>query len=282
MNRPAAQTPAIGPILGATLVTDSLQRVLPCYAAIGLKPVAPAAWGRLASEVPNDNDHRSVWLAAAGAQAWLRLLEIPGASPPARFGRTGWFSLEVATNDVHRLADIVLAAPGFEHLAGPAALDVSDHIIAMQVAGPSGELYYFTEVQRELPPFDLYRPTGLLDRLFIGVCTVRSRAETLAFWSQLSGIDGLGFETQINILNRGLALAPDYRMPVATMQLAAGSLIEIDQIPEATQAPPGAGVGRVQGIAQISIAGESQRHLRGPDGESVEICRLGLDQTLDQ
>ncbi|MFW5816619.1 MAG: hypothetical protein ACOCVP_07155 [Wenzhouxiangella sp.] len=282
MNRPAAQTPAVGPILGATLVTDSLKRVLPCYAAIGLKPVAPAAWGRLASEPPTDHGHRSAWLAAARAEPWLRLLEIPGASQPPRFGRTGWFSLEVATNDVHRLAAIVLAAPGFEHLAGPAALDVSDHIIAMQVAGPSGELYYFTEVQRALPPFDLYRPTCLLDRLFIAVCTARSRSDTLAFWSQLSGIDGLSFETRINLLNRGLALAPDYRMPVATMQLAAGSLIEIDQIPEATPAPAGSEPGRAQGIAQISIAGESPRRLLGPDGESLEICRLGLDQTLNQ
>lgn len=263
--------PAVGPILGATLITDSLDRVLPCYAAIGLHPVAAANWGELASEAAHSDRYRSVWLAVEGAEAWLRLLEIPEATMRRRFGRTGWFSLEVATNDVFRLAEVIDRAPGFEHIAGPAPLDVSEHIIAMQVAGPSGELYYFTEVQRELPPFDLYQPTRLLDRLFIAVSSVRSRSDTLAFWSELTGIDGLSFETRINILNRGLGLAPDHRMPVATMQLAAGSLIEIDQIPQASYIPPvGAGI-PAQGIAQISMVGSKDCWLTGPDGEPVQV-----------
>ena len=275
MSQTIPARPAAGPILGATLITDSLDRVLPCYAALGLHPVAAASWGELASEAAHSDRYRSVWLAVEGAETWLRLLEIPGAEKQARFGRTGWFSLEVATNDVHRLAQIIDRAPGFEPIAGPAPLDISEHIIAMQVAGPSGELYYFTEVQRELPPFDLYQPTRLLDRLFIAVSTVRSRSDTLAFWSELTGIDGLSFETRISILNRGLDLAPDYRMPVATMQLAAGSLIEIDQIPEASCIPPvGAGVS-AQGIAQISMAGSEDCWLSGPDGEPIQVRATG-------
>lgn len=282
MSRTRAATPTAGPILGATLITDSLERVLPCYAAIGLNPVAPPAWGYLDFEAKAGRENRSAWVAVDGAEPWLRLVEIPEAEKQPRFGRTGWFSLEVATNDVHRLAEVVDSAPGFELLAGPAPLEISEHILAMQVAGPSGELYYFTEVQRALPPFDLYQPVRLLDRLFIAVCTVRSRADTLAFWSQLSGTEGLRFETRISVLNRGLGLAPDHRLPVATVQLAAGSLIEIDQLPAASLRSPGAAGVPVRGIAQISLVGNQQRGLVGSDGESLEIRRLDLDQGIKQ
>ena len=273
MSIAPSRRPALGPILGATVITDSLDRVLPCYAALGLEPTADAPWGQLRAEHEGLIRGRTVWLAAGPAEPWLRLLEIPGAASPKRFGRPGWFSLEVASNEVWRLAERLGSVPGFELLAGPAPLEISEHIIAMQVAGPSGELYYFTEVQRELPPFDLHQPTRLLDRLFIAVCTARDRAATLAFWTRLNGIDGLSFETRINILNHGLNLAPDHRMPVATLQLAAGSLIEIDQIPTAsikvltdTDRP-------IQGIAQISLVGPHPGWLAGPDGEMVEICK---------
>lgn len=272
----------MGPILGATVITDSLERVLPAYAAIGLKPTQAADWGALPDEAEDPRLGRSLWLTVDGAAPWLRLLEVPDAAVSPRFGRSGWFSLEVATNDVQRLADRVLAAPGFEHLGGPAPLEISEHIVAMQVAGPCGEIYYFTEVQRPLPPFDLYQPVRVLDRLFIAVCTVRSRADTLAFWSQLTGTAGLSFETRITVINGGLGLPADHNLPVATMQLAAGSLIEIDQLPTASLVPLSPGSGPSQGIAQISIAGHSQGHLVGPNGESVEICRLDLDQGFDQ
>lgn len=271
MSRTRAATPTAGPILGATLITDSLERVLPCYAAIGLNPVAPPAWGYLDFEAKAGRENRSAWVAVDGAESWLRLVEIPDAEKQPRFGRTGWFSLEVATDNVHRLAKVVDRAPGFELLAGPAPLEISEHILAMQVAGPSGELYYFTEVQRALPPFDLYQPVRLLDRLFIAVCTVRSRADTLAFWSQLSGTEGLRFETRISVLNRGLGLAPDHRLPVATVQLAAGSLIEIDQLPKAA---PASVEGWGQGISQVSLAGPERRWLTAPDGEKIQLCSV--------
>jgi len=268
------QRPAIGPILGATVITHSLELVLPAYAALGLHQTARAPWGRLPDEAGTGTDYRSAWLAVGNDEPWLRLVEMPDAITAPRYGRAGWFSLEVATNDVHALADIVGNAPGFETIAGPAPLDISEHIIAMQVAGPSGELYYFTEVQRELPPFDLYRPSRLLDRLFIAVSTVGSRDESLAFWQRWTGIEGLRFETQINILNRGLELAPDHRMPVATMQLAAGSLIEIDQLPAHCLRTTEENRSRYRGIAQISLQGNNNSHQVGPDAERIELCCL--------
>ncbi len=273
MSQPAQPRPAIGPILGATVITDSLRRVLPAYAAIGLTPVDPAPWGQL--EIEGSSEHRSVWLAAAGAEPWLRLLELPQAPVAARYGRPGWFALEVATNDVHRLAETVLAAPGFEHLGGPAPLAVSEHIVAMQVAGPCGELYYFTEVRRELPPFDLHQPRRLLDRLFIAVATVRSRADSMAFWSDWSGVPGLAFDTRVSVLNRGLGLAADHPLPIATMQLAEGALVEIDQLPPDRILPATAATDFAQGIAQISVAGLQTGWLRGPDEELIQI--LGQD-----
>ncbi len=265
-----------GPILGATLIAPRVQPLIPRYIDLGLEAASTAPnWGHL----PDPIESRvtgSVYLGPPGSSPWLRLAEIPDAPHADRFGATGWFSLEVATCDVQRLANHIGSLAGFDILSAPAPLDVDGRIIAMQVTGPAGELYYFTEIGGSVPPFEL--PTGqrLVDQLFIAVQTTLDRAASVAFWEQLAGRRAALFDTRIGVLNRGLGLPEDSRLPVGVVQFAGQTLIEIDELPSGRVPDDDAPTG---GIAMVSLQGEaSGRVMRGPAGEWIE-CLGQSDDT---
>ncbi len=258
--------PPIGPIAGACVITAAIDAVLPAYAAIGLEPAAVTPdWGILPPVLADNVRHR-VYLAGPSGRSWLQLIEIPGAETVDRYRHRGWFSLEVGSIDVHALAAELAANPGFELLAGPAPLEVSDHIIALQAIGPAGELYYFTEVRRELPPFSLPKPQYRLDELFIAVALTADRAGALDFWRRLTASDGLAIDTRIGVLNRGLGLAEETRLPVGIVQLAGANLVEIDQAPVRLSRPALA-----TGTAMISVHAQRSGHVQGVDGEWLEL-----------
>ena len=258
--------PPIGPILGASVVTRSLDAVLPLYLAAGFQRCSAAPpWGRLAPVLDQPCTGQA-WLAGGSGRPWLQLVEIPSAIAVDRYRHTGWFSLEVGSSEVEALAGVLAGCTGFEILAGPAPLEVSDDIVATQVIGPSGELYYFTQVKRPLPPFSLPRPQHRLDELFIAVATTLDRNAALDFWQSLTEVRGLSLETRIGVLNRGLGLDSAHRLPVGIVQLAGSTLIEIDQVPAIGPRPA-----LSQGIAMISIAAENSAHVQGKDEEWLEL-----------
>ena len=259
-------SPQAGPIAGASVITPSIEAVLPAYAAIGLEAVAQTpGWGSL-PPVQAEQVGNTVFLAGPSGRSWLQLLEVPDAETVDRYRHGGWFSLEVGSIDVHALASELADNPGFRILAGPAPLAVSEHIIALQVIGPSGELYYFTEVRRKLAPFSLPMPQYRLDELFIAVALTADRTAALNFWRGITGSDGLAIETRIGVLNRGLGLADDTQLPVGLVQLAGANLVEIDQVPVATPRPALAA-----GTAMISVHGARSGHVQGVDGEWLEL-----------
>jgi hypothetical protein len=116
---------------------------------------------------------------------------------------------------------------------------MSDAIRAMQVVGPSGEVLYLTEVKREVPPFDLPFARCSVDRLFIPVMTCPDREAALVHYEDLSGNEGLRFDTRITVISAALGLDREHRHPVATLQLRGSTLIEIDQVPGLRPAPFG-------------------------------------------
>ncbi|MCH8478668.1 MAG: hypothetical protein LAT56_12085, partial [Wenzhouxiangella sp.] len=250
----------VGPIAGASVITAAIDPVLPAYAAIGLEPVSiEPGWGQLPPVLAAKAERR-VYLAGPSGRSWLQLVEVPGAEIVDRYRHGGWFSLEVGSIDGAALASELAGNPGFEILSGPAPLEVSEHIVALQAIGPAGELYYFTEVRRELPPFSLPRPRYRLDELFIAVTLTADRSAALAFWREHSGVDGLAIETRIGVLNRGLGLAGYTRLPVGIVQLAGANLIEIDQVPVLAPRPALA-----TGIAMISLEAGRSGHVQGAD-----------------
>lgn len=210
---------------------------------------------------------------------WLRLIEDPDAhfSPP--FGRAGWMSLELAVRDVDALAAQLKGSP-FTLLAEPADLEMSPHIRAMQVAGPSGEVLYLTQIKAAVPPFELPRARHFVDRLFIPVLGAPDRDRALKVYELIAQRRGLCFETRLSAFNRCNGLPFAQRHPVGVLQLRQASMIEIDQLPMsmASSAPHGARL--PGGVASVMfkvpathplLKGEALCFLRGAAGEGIEL-----------
>jgi hypothetical protein len=246
--------------VGGTVITDDADAMISAYCNgldmqvvcdMPLPASLAAAW-----EKPALSARRMVVLGADVQDAsthWMRIVEVPGVVKPAPMRQRGWLALEVLVRDVYALG-VRLVNSGFTVLGEPRPLSVSDAIVAMQVAGPAGETLYLTEVRGPVPPFRLPMPaTHTAERLFIPVLSCPERDTSLRFYEALNGNSGLRFETRVSALNTALALDPDWQRPVATLQLAGASLIEIDQVPE--HGPASAVLaGLPAGLAMVSFS----------------------------
>ena len=226
-------TPALGPVALCTLVAQDGQALVDAYCSALYQQVEQAgtvdedtAWalGRpLLAGCPS-------WsLANTKGRQWLHIVEYPEARPRKALHTLGWMAMEVLVEDTDALADQLTLSP-FELLRPPADLDVSDRIRAFQVRGPAGEILYLTQVKGPVPPFDLPNCRAPVDHLFIPVLSTPSRDRSLEAYSAVSGNEGLTFDTRITVVNQARKLELEQRHPVATLQLAGQSLIEIDEI----------------------------------------------------
>ena len=247
--------PRLGPVLGGTLNVPDLAASVAAYGeeldlavhhegAVGAADAE--AWG-----CPALAGAPQAWLANALGEPWLRLVQ-GGARSFRPFRDAGWLALEISVESANRLGER-LGGGAFEVIGPPRDLDVSDRIRALQVTGLAGEVLYLTRVAGEVPPFELPRARCAVDRLFIPVLLTPDREASLAFYERLCGQAGLRFETLITVLNRARGWPEDRRHPVATLQLAGATLIEMDEVGEL---PPRSAdeAGLPPGIAMISMA----------------------------
>ena len=261
--------PRLGPALAATIITRALDDSTGAYTGhLGQRlhrrePISLAEAKHLG--LPDLAGAPTAWLANALGEPWLQLVEHPAAEPLEPFARYGWLSLEIAVRDVDALAKGLENSP-FEVIGPPRDLAMSDAIRAMQVVGPSGEVLYLTEVKRVVPPFELPFARCPVDRLFIPVMTCPGREAALAHYEALSGNEGLRFETRITVISRALGLPEAQAHPVATLQLAGETLIEIDEV---AGLGPAAAHGRATGIALVHFGHEQPQAgaLEGAAGE---------------
>jgi hypothetical protein len=162
-------------------------------------------------------------------EPWLEFIECPTAVVVDPFAHSGWFSLEISVKDVDTLRT-TLDESAFRVIGEPANLEVSEHIRAMQVIGPAGEVLYLTEVKAPVPPFDLPFARCTVDRLFIPVMLTHDRDASAAVYDQLNGQPGMKFDTKITVINRARGFEISQQHPVCAQQLASSNLIEIDQV----------------------------------------------------
>ena len=261
-------TPRLGPIALCTVTASDGAAVVEAYEGWLHQQVVSCG------ELDTDTAHslgfpqfiglRHWCLANAVGHQWLQILEVPDAEPRDSLHTYGWLAMEVLVEDVDALADSLSGSP-FELLRPPADLDVSDQIRACQVRGPAGEVLYLTQVNGEVPPFELPRCQAPVDHLFIPVLSSPSRDASLSEYSEISGNPGISFETKITVVNQARNFDLERRHPVATLQLAGNALIEIDQIAESERSPTIAATG------MISVA----FHCHGPASEQTLLCRHG-------
>jgi len=224
---------ALGPAVCGTVVCNDLEESIQVYASLGMQVVKRSRISKALADfwyAPATANSRCAVLASDSDAAWIRFIEDPiAATDFVPFSTHGWLSLEVSVNDVDTLGE-QLQNSNFKILGEPADLDVSDAIRAMQVQGPSGEILYLTQVKEQVPPFELPQATTVVDNLFIPVMITPSRDAAVEIYEQYAGLDTYLFDTKITVINKAYGYEISRKHPVATIQLAQNSMIEIDEV----------------------------------------------------
>lgn len=157
----------------------------------------------------------------------LTLVEWQG-DIPTPFATPGWSAMEVLVSDLDALFGKLPSA--FSVLNPPAALSFSDQIRAMQVAGPAGELIYFTEVSGEVPGFELPTAEQQVNQCFVMINAVTDIQHSAAFYAKLLGCAApKPMPARVSILSRSNGLDEDHRHDIAPIALGPGQLFELDQ-----------------------------------------------------
>ena len=261
-------TPALGPVALCTLIAQDGQALVEAYCSALHQQAEQAhsldegtAWALGRPQLAGN----PAWLLSnARGRQWLHIVEYTEARPRKALHTLGWMAMEVLVENADELAD-QLALSAFELLRPPADLDVSDRIRAFQARGPAGEILYLTQVKGPVPPFDLPTCRAPVDHLFIPVLSTPSRDASLQDYSAISGNQGLTFDTRITVVNQAREQDLEQRHPVATLQLAGQSLIEMDEIAGSEDT----GNGITAGMACVTF------HCSGPPGEEARLLASG-------
>jgi len=251
--------PTLGPALTGTLVAQNLDALVAAYRDFLSMAVLESGELSTAQACLIGAEElvgaRYAVLSSATGVSWIRAIEDASITAAIPFKQQGWLALEVVVEDVDALA-VELEGSPFELYRPPADLDVSDDIRAMQVIGPAGEVLYLTQVKAPVPPFEIPVARSRVDRLFIPVMCCSDRDAALAFYQQFPGGKDYRFDTKITSVNAAYGWELERKHPVATVQLAGETMIEIDQIDEAAPRPQQKGH-LPAGIAMISYEVES-------------------------
>ncbi len=193
---------------------------------------------------------------SSGAEVYLRFIETGrtgGYWPPVT---QGWIATEILTTDPDALLE-KLQGSAFTHIGGPG--DLYPHpksARALQMAGPAGELMYFTRILPGGSRFGLHGAKTFVDRPFIMVTGGTSMDETHGFYGGVLGLrvtEPSAFV--IGQMSRVLGVDPRTAYPVSLARIPGRSfLIELEELPpyiERRHVPEGQ---LPEGLAMVSFA----------------------------
>jgi catechol 2,3-dioxygenase-like lactoylglutathione lyase family enzyme len=170
---------------------------------------------------------------ASGAEVYLRFIETGNAGgywPPVT---QGWIATEILTTDPDAVLE-KLRGTAFTHIGGPADLYPSPKSArALQMAGPAGELMYFTRILPGGSRFGLHGAKTFVDRPFIMVVGGTSMTEIHEFYGDTLGLRVWAPEPyRIGQMSRVLGLPPQTAYPVSLARIPGRSfLIELEELP---------------------------------------------------
>lgn len=170
---------------------------------------------------------------SSDAKVYLRFIETGrtgGYWPPVT---QGWIATEILTKDPDALLE-KLQGSAFSHIGGPG--DLYPHPKsprALQMAGPAGELMYFTRILPGGSRFGLHGAKTFVDRPFIMVMGGTSMEEIHRFYG---GVLGLRVTEPspfvIGQMSRVLGVDPRTAYPVSLARIPGRSfLIELEELP---------------------------------------------------
>jgi hypothetical protein len=229
---------------------------------------------------------------ASGAAVYLRFIETGnkgGYWPPVT---QGWIATEVLTTNPDAVLEALRPVPraqqraapsqnnlaeprhegpgarcstGFTHIGGPADLYPSPKSArALQMAGPAGELMYFTRILPGGSRFGLHGAKCFVDRPFIMVVGGTSLDELHRFYGETLGLRVWPQAPfRITQMSRVLGLPPETAYPISLARIPGRSfLLELEELPayiERRKVPAGQ---LPEGLAMVAFAAAPLHELR--------------------
>lgn len=214
-----------------------------------IDPALAASW-----DAPGSAGRRYVVCRpASGAEIFLRFIEgrtVEAYQPLRTFG---WAAIELCVRDVLAVNARMEKSP-FEIIGPPRRIDGLPTIFPMQVKGPDGEIVYLTQIDADLPDYDLPRAQTLIDHLFILVLGCSDLAATGAWLERVGGLkQERSLDLVYTMLSQAFDLPPDRLHTIATLTHERDVFLEIDQYPTQATARPSEAGALVPGIALGSL-----------------------------
>jgi len=226
---------------------------------------------------------------ASGADIFLRFVEQAPVEGFKALRSYGWNAIEICVQDVMAVNERMLDSP-FEIIGPPNKIPGLDAIHPMQVKGPDEEIVYLTQINDDLPEYNLPRAGSLIDKLFILVMG-SSDMDASAKWMQEKC--GLAFGREMEIPYTMIAKA--YGTPldelhrICTLIHDKDVFLELDQYPDAATPRPHHEDMLVPGCAIGTLWHPDFDSLPGPwltaptvrDGAIYKGKRVGVLKDLD-
>lgn len=189
---------------------------------------------------------------SSGTEIYVRMVQQPGVEGFKALRSYGWNAIEICVQDV-LAANTRMEDSPFEIIGPPRKIEGLDAIHPMQVKGPDEEIVYLTQINSDLPAFDLPRASTPIDKLFILVMGCSDMAASLEWMCQHAGL-AIGrerMEIVYTMLAKAYGTPMDELHDISTMIHGKDVFLELDQYPEAAivrpkhegMLPPGCAIG---------------------------------------
>lgn len=226
---------------------------------------------------------------SSGADIFLRFVEQPPVEGFKALRSYGWNAIEICVQDVMAVNARMLDSP-FEIIGPPNKIPGLDAIHPMQVKGPDQEIVYLTQINDDLPEYNLPRAGSLIDKLFILVMG-SSDMDRAATWMQAKCGLALGREMEIpyTMIAKAYGTPLDELHRICTLIHDKDVFLELDQYPDNAIARPRHDGMLVPGCAIGTLFHPDFDRLPGPwltaptvrDGAIYKGKRVGVLQDPD-
>lgn len=258
-------------IRGTTLTSSDIDRSIEWYSKwLDYELVEDAAFPEDVAEswgAPTAAGKRCVTLRpVSGRNVYLRFVEQATHPDYEPLKSYGWNAVEICTQDTEAVNARMVESP-FEIIGPPKKIPGLDSIYPMQVMGPDREVVYLTQINDDLPAYDLPRASSLIDSLFILVTGSPDMERELKWLEEVIGLSpGRSMEINYTMINKAHGLPDGTQHALATVTHERDCFLEVDQYPDGSVARP-----RRDGELLPGISGVTLHH---PDFDAV-MARAG-------
>lgn len=170
---------------------------------------------------------------SSGAGIYLRFIEQSPVKEYEALRSYGWNAIEICVQDVMAVNERMLGSP-FEIIGPPNKIPGLDAIHPMQVKGPDEEIVYLTQINDDLPEYNLPRAGSLIDKLFILVMGNSDMGRSATWMQDKCGLRfGREMEIPYTMIAKAYGTSLDQLHRICTLIHDKDVFLELDQYPDA-------------------------------------------------